>query len=84
MSRNNFVNLSNLFSIQVNGDTILNALKVQVIQYTIQKSLFDIILAAFVRFSLLIIFYGIFAMNHWSIIAVSLHYYLVIPKIKLF
>lgn len=56
---------------QMNGDTILNALKVQVVHYTIQSSLFDIILAAFVRFALLILFYGIFAMNHWSIIAVS-------------
>lgn len=57
--------------LQMNGDTILNALKVQVVHYTIQSSLFDIILAAFVRFSLLIIFYGVFAMNHWSIIAVG-------------
>lgn len=55
----------------MNGDTIMNALKVQVVHYTIQKSLFDIILAAFIRFSLLIVFYGIFAINHWSIIAVS-------------
>lgn len=62
----------------MNGDTILNALKVQVVHYTIQSSLFDIILAAFVRFSLLIVFYGIFAINHWSIIAVrllSIHFY---------
>lgn len=60
------------FDFQMNGDNILNALEVQVVHYTIQTSLFDIILAAFVRFSLLIIFYGIFAINHWSIIAVSL------------
>lgn len=53
------------------GDTILNALKEQVVHYTIQKSLFDIILAALVRFLLLLLFYGIFAINHWSIIAVS-------------
>lgn len=58
---------------QMNGDTILNALKVQVVHYSIQSSLFDIILAAFFRFALLIVFYGVFAMNHWSIIAVSLH-----------
>lgn len=57
--------------LQMNGDTILNALKVQVVHYTIQSSLFDIIFAAFIRFSLLIIFYGVFAINHWSIIAVS-------------
>lgn len=60
-----------IFILQINGDTIMNALKIQVVQYTIQTSLFDIILAAFVRFLFLIIFYGILAMNHWSIIAVG-------------
>lgn len=56
---------------QINGDTILNALKVQVVHYTIQSSLFDIILAAFIRFSLLITFYGIFGFNHWIVIVVG-------------
>lgn len=55
----------------MNGDTILNALKVQVLHYTVQSSLFDIILAAFIRFVFLMLFYGIFAINHWSVIAVS-------------
>lgn len=58
-------------SLQMKGETILNALKEQVVHYTIEKSLFDIIFAALVRFLLLIIFYGVFAINHWSIIAVS-------------
>lgn len=53
------------------GDTIINALKEQVVHYSIQNSLFDIILAALARFLLLIIFYGVFAFNHWSVIAVS-------------
>lgn len=57
----------------MNGDTILNALKVQVVHYTIESSLFDIILAAFFRFALLIVFYGVFATNDWIIIAVSLY-----------
>lgn len=57
--------------LQMRGDTIVNALKEQVLNYTIQKSLFDIILAALVRFILLLTFYGVFAINHWSIIAVS-------------
>lgn len=54
------------------GETIVNALTDQVLNYTIQKSLFDIILAALVRFILLITFYGVFAINHWCIIAVSI------------
>lgn len=53
------------------GETIINAFNEQVINYTIQKSLFDIILAALVRFILLLTFYGVFAINHWCIIAVS-------------
>lgn len=55
----------------MNGETVLNALKEQVMNYTIESSLFDLILAALVRFVFLIIFYGVFAINHWSIIAVS-------------
>lgn len=57
--------------LQMKGETIVNALREQVIHYTIQESLFDIILAALVRFLLLLTFYGLFAINHWSIIAVS-------------
>ncbi|XP_031627447.1 steroidogenic acute regulatory protein-like [Contarinia nasturtii] len=64
-----FISMLWFICIMINGDTILNALKVQVVQYSIYTSLFDIILAAFVRFLLLIIFYGILAINHWSIIA---------------
>lgn len=55
----------------MNGENIVHALNVQVVHYTIQSSLFDIILAALIRFLLLIVFYGIFGINHWCIIAVS-------------
>ncbi|XP_055303522.1 steroidogenic acute regulatory protein-like [Sitodiplosis mosellana] len=63
-----FISMLWFICIMMNGDTILNALKVQVVHYTIQSSLFDIIFAAFVRFLLLVVFYGVFAINHWSII----------------
>lgn len=60
-----------LFFLQMNGDTIVNALKVQVLHYTIQSSLFDIVFVALIRFLLLIMFYGVFSINHWIVIAVN-------------
>lgn len=57
------------------GENIVHALNDQVVHYNIQSSLFDIILAALVRFLLLIVFYGIFGINHWCIIAVSFPIY---------
>lgn len=58
------------------GENIVNALNDQVVHYNIQSSLFDIILAALIRFLLLIVFYGIFGINHWFIIAVSFLIYI--------
>lgn len=55
----------------MNGDTIANAFKVQVLNYSIQTSLFDINLMAFLRFFFLLTFYGLFILNHWSVIFVS-------------
>lgn len=58
--------------LQMNGDTIANAFKVQVLNYSIQTSLFDIIVVALLRFFFLWTFYGLFIVNHWSIIFVSI------------
>lgn len=55
----------------MNGDTIVNAIQVQVLHYTIQTSLFDIVFVALMRFLLLLCFYGMFAIDHWIVIAVS-------------
>lgn len=55
----------------MNGDTIVNALRVQVLHYNIQTSLFDIVFVAVVRFIFLILFYGVFSINHWIVIAVN-------------
>lgn len=59
---------------QMNGDTIVNALRVQVVHYTIESSLFDIVFVAIIRFLFLIMFYGIFSINHWIVIAVNTDY----------
>lgn len=56
---------------QMHGDTIQKAFREQVLEYTIQSSLFDIVTMALIRFVFLNSFYGLFRMNHWIIIAVS-------------
>lgn len=66
-----FISMLWFICIMMHGETFVNALKEQVLNYTIQKSLFDIILAAFVRFTLLLTFYGVFAINHWCIITLT-------------
>lgn len=66
------------------GETILNALKEQVIHFSIENSLFDIVVVSFARFLLLITFYGVFAINHWIIIAVSLVCFKILQKIFIF
>lgn len=64
--------LSAMFLLQITGDNIYNALRTQVVHYTIYTSLFDIVMAAICRFVVLILFYAILYINHWIIIAVSL------------
>lgn len=56
---------------QITGDNIYNALKTQIIHYSIYASLFDIVMAAVCRFTVLILFYALLYINHWSVIAVS-------------
>lgn len=57
---------------QITGDNIYNALQTQVLHYTIYTSLFDIVVIAIIRFLVLILFYAICTMSHWSVIAVRI------------
>lgn len=66
-----FISLLWLICILITGDNIYNALKTQIIHYTIYASLFDIVMAAICRFTVLILFYALLYINHWSIIALS-------------
>jgi len=58
------------FCSQINGDNIFTAFHKQIVEYTIYKSLFDVVAVAICRFLVLIFFYAILYINHWSIIAV--------------
>ncbi|EDW92562.1 steroidogenic acute regulatory protein-like [Drosophila yakuba] len=66
-----FVSLLWLICIVINGDNIFTAFHKQIVEYTIYKSLFDVVAVAICRFVVLIFFYAILYINHWSIIALS-------------
>ncbi|CRL03064.1 CLUMA_CG016235, isoform A [Clunio marinus] len=64
-----FISLLWLICIVINGENIYKVLEKQIFDYTIEKSLFDVVVAACGRFLILIFFYGILQVNHWIIIA---------------
>ncbi|XP_023020470.2 steroidogenic acute regulatory protein-like [Leptinotarsa decemlineata] len=66
-----FTSLMWLICVMLNGEYIVTALSEQVIHYNIHTSLFDIVSAAFLRFSILIVFYAFFYINHWIVISLS-------------
>lgn len=66
-----FITLLWLISVMITGDNIRNAFESQIVHYSIYTSLFDIVMAAVCRFTVLLLFYALIYMNHWIIIAVS-------------
>lgn len=66
-----FVSLLWLICIVIGGDNIFQAFQKQVVHYTIYSSLFDVVATALCRFMVLIFFYALLSINHWSIIALS-------------
>ncbi|XP_017866449.1 PREDICTED: stAR-related lipid transfer protein 3 [Drosophila arizonae] len=66
-----FVSLLWLICIVIGGDNIFQAFQKQVMHYTIYTSLFDVVATALCRFIVLIFFYALLYINHWSIIALS-------------
>lgn len=67
-----FISLLWLISVMITGDNIRHAFDNQIVHYSIYTSLFDIVMAAICRFTVLILFYALIYMNHWIIIAVSI------------
>lgn len=53
------------------GENIKTAFVNQVVHYNIKTSLFDIVMAAICRFTVLLLFYALFYLNHWIIVALS-------------
>lgn len=66
-----FISLLWIICVMITGDNIRHALETQVLHYTIEKSLFDVVVIALMRFIFLILFYGLCHLNHWIVIAVS-------------
>lgn len=66
-----FISLLWIICVMITGDNIRHALETQVLHYTIDKSLFDVVVIALVRFIFLILFYGLCHLNHWVVIAFS-------------
>lgn len=66
-----FVGLLWVICVVISGGNVYKALQEQVLHYNIETSLFDVVITAGIRFILLILFYGIIKINHWSIIAIS-------------
>lgn len=60
-----------LMSVVITGNPILAGLQAEVLHYTIETSLFDLCIAAGLRFILLIAIYAAFRLQHWLPVAVT-------------
>lgn len=66
-----FVTLLWLICTVINGENIYKALESQIVNYTIETSLFDVVVTAAARFFILILFYAILKIDHWIVIALT-------------
>ncbi|XP_011165520.1 steroidogenic acute regulatory protein-like [Solenopsis invicta] len=60
-----------LICTMIAGESLNTAFTDQVIHYHITTSLFDIVMAAICRFTVLLLFYALLYLNHWIIVAIS-------------
>ncbi|KYN30987.1 StAR-related lipid transfer protein 3 [Trachymyrmex septentrionalis] len=60
-----------LICTMIAGESLRTAFTDQVIHYHIKTSLFDIVMAAICRFTVLLLFYALLYLNHWIIVAIS-------------
>ncbi|KAL6442331.1 hypothetical protein ACFW04_002528 [Cataglyphis niger] len=60
-----------LICTMIAGESLNTAFENQVIHYHIKTSLFDIVMAAICRFTVLLLFYALLYLNHWIIVAIS-------------
>ncbi|XP_035784499.1 steroidogenic acute regulatory protein-like [Anopheles albimanus] len=66
-----FISLLWIICVVIKGQNVLSALEAQVVHYTVQSSLFDVVAVAFIRFIVLILCYGLLGISHWVVIALS-------------
>lgn len=60
-----------LICTMIAGQNLETAFVDQVVHYHIKTSLFDIVMAAICRFTVLLLFYALLYINHWIIVAIS-------------
>ncbi|XP_030032899.1 steroidogenic acute regulatory protein-like isoform X2 [Manduca sexta] len=66
-----FTSLMWLICVMMRGETLEQIFDKEIIKYNIKSSLFDIVVVAVIRFGFLLLFYGVLAINNWSVIALS-------------
>ncbi|XP_049882732.1 steroidogenic acute regulatory protein-like [Pectinophora gossypiella] len=66
-----FTSLMWLICVVMKGDSLEQIINSEIIHYNIKKSLFDIVMMAITRFTLLLLFYALLYINNWSVIALS-------------
>ncbi|XP_053677466.1 steroidogenic acute regulatory protein-like [Anopheles nili] len=66
-----FISLLWIICVVITGDNVIHALQTQVLHYSVYTSLFDVVIAALIRFIFLILFYGLLSISHWLVIALS-------------
>lgn len=60
-----------LICAMLTGEGVKNAFKKEVLKYSFEKSLFDIVMASAWRFTLILLAYGLFRISHWWMIAIT-------------
>ncbi|KZC10880.1 StAR-related lipid transfer protein 3, partial [Dufourea novaeangliae] len=60
-----------LICTMIAGESLESAFKNQIVHYHIKTSLFDIVMSAICRFTVLLLFYAILHLKHWIIVALT-------------
>ncbi|XP_041988386.1 uncharacterized protein LOC121739863 [Aricia agestis] len=66
-----FTSLMWLICVVMKGDTLVQIFDKEIVHYDVKVSLFDIVIAAVLRFLVLLLFYAILYINNWIVIAIS-------------
>ncbi|ROT75995.1 putative stAR-related lipid transfer protein 3 [Penaeus vannamei] len=60
-----------IICILINGENLVKALEEEVEHYSIKTSIFDIVMTAAIRFTVLLLFYALLHINHWWLVALT-------------
>ncbi|XP_058807638.1 steroidogenic acute regulatory protein-like isoform X3 [Phymastichus coffea] len=60
-----------LICIMISGKSVQTSFVDQIVHYNVKTSLFDIVMTAACRFTILLLFYALLHINHWFVVAAS-------------